>query len=160
MWLGGVYNIHLLTLESFRKLPRVACFWAGRGACSCPHALALSSTGTSSWQVSCSGAQGAGDTESSLGSSPLLHVWQTLSEPPGSWLMEDKKLQNINLTFAVARRVSLTNYAEETGLLFPVTDAARWPLCCHPSGLCWRLHTPSDTQMGCWQAAFPGFLLT
>lgn len=143
MWLGGVYKICLLTLESFRKLPRVACFWAGRGA------LALSSTGTSSWQVSCPGTPGAGDTESSLGSSPLLHVWQTLSEPPGSWLMEDKKLQNINLTFAVARRGSLTNYAEVTGLLFPVTDAARWPLCCHPSGLCWRLHTPSDTQMGC-----------
>ena len=103
MWLRGAWKTHLLTLVSFRKLPGwlVCQLGAVHALINLPSlwATLVPTVGRSAAQ----GPQG----ESSLGASPRLHMWFTLSHPPGSELRGHKMTKHLS-TFAVAREDFLT----------------------------------------------------
>lgn len=90
MWLRGAWKTHLLTLVSFRKLPGWLVCQLGA-----VHALIHLPSLEQIWHQQLAGQllrdPKRGDTESSLGASPWLHMRFTPSEPPGLELAEDTR---------------------------------------------------------------------
>lgn len=152
MWLRGAWKTHLLTLVSFRKLPGWLVCQLGA-----VHALIHLPSLEQIWHQQLAGQllgdPKRGDTESSLGASPWLHMWFTLSEPPGLELAEDTRWQRISRPLPSLERTSwLLLRAQRIPLpcdqrcLMSLLLLSQWPLQEAPT-LWWQC------QQGPWQLA-------